>query len=424
MLFKKKEVNNEVRDFSAEIRSWIDKAVEEIHSRVYGIDPHVVHEHAEAMRKWLWDVWNGSLDSERLVHSGLKHLKWGFDIDVFLETHVAKVFETLILQMLKAGVSKDRIVEFSVNLSKAISEMLKGYFRYSVETPMEETDKLTEELNRVYEEVNNSLSQLHTAYEQIAKASQHIANNVQSLAANSSTSLEVFKKFSDTIKQIMGSIEETANNIRNVINKFDTLSEAFKNIGDTVTSVTEYSKKIDKITDIISDIAEQTNLLALNAAIEAARLGEQGRGFAVVADEIRRLADSVKKSADDISSIVTNSSQQVARLNEVTKTAQQIIKEVSELALKTTSGLESQAELAKKVAPEEAKVKEIYEKMHTQIEEISSATEEQASATEEALSSLETIKEAMENLGKEISEVRNLSSEFRAAVRKIVEGHE
>ena len=55
--------------------------------------------------------------------------------------------------------------------------------------------------------------------------------------------------------------------------------------------LSDKTKNVRNITDLILGISGQTNLLALNASIEAARAGEAGKGFAVVADEIRQLAD-------------------------------------------------------------------------------------------------------------------------------------
>ncbi len=67
-----------------------------------------------------------------------------------------------------------------------------------------------------------------------------------------------------------------------------------------MVSLSESSKKIFTVIELIQKISGQTNLLALNAAIEAASAGEYGRGFAVVASEVKALADQTDKATEEI----------------------------------------------------------------------------------------------------------------------------
>jgi methyl-accepting chemotaxis protein len=78
------------------------------------------------------------------------------------------------------------------------------------------------------------------------------------------------------------------------------VASAVEDSSESIGHLTEQSKEIGKIVDLITDVAEQTTLLALNAAIEAARAGRHGAGFAVVADEVRRLADRTTGATEEI----------------------------------------------------------------------------------------------------------------------------
>ncbi len=241
------------------------------------------------MKKWLFSLWKGNyLDPKKLEESGRKHFSWGFDIKHFFTTHIVDVINTLVKRMIEHGVPADKRVKFVNDLIVSVNWLVKGYFKEAIENPISKSEEIIGSLKTIYEEVSNSLNQMHVAYDQLVKASQHIAENSQRLATQSSHGLEALNKFSETLKRVTDSMERMFNSVSNALKMIEKLSRTFQLMNKRIATVTEYSNKVVKITDIISDIAEQTNLLALNAAIEAAGLGEEGRRFAIVADEIKK----------------------------------------------------------------------------------------------------------------------------------------
>jgi methyl-accepting chemotaxis protein len=79
---------------------------------------------------------------------------------------------------------------------------------------------------------------------------------------------------------------------------------------ERMTALQETSRRVQGITELITQISAQTTLLAMNAAIEAARAGVHGRGFTVVAGEVRQLAQRTREANEQIASMVRNMREQ------------------------------------------------------------------------------------------------------------------
>ena len=160
-------------------------------------------------------------------------------------------------------------------------------------------------------EAKVSSDQVNTSIEGLARGateSAHAASSAASLVRQMSEALsQISENVTDVNEQTVSfrDIVERANQVVREQNDCTLASRAAQtSLDEALRSLTERSKKIGDIVELITGIAEQTNLLALNAAIEAARAGESGRGFAVVAEEVRKLAEGSQQAARNIETLV------------------------------------------------------------------------------------------------------------------------
>lgn len=154
--------------------------------------------------------------------------------------------------------------------------------------------------------------------EQVAQASTQIAESSQSLSGAATEQASSLEETVATMEEMTSMVRMNTENgkqaaalavrTRDIAVKGEV---EIKTLIGSIHSISEDSKKIEEITNVIDDIAFQTNLLALNAAVEAARAGEQGKGFAVVADAVRSLAQRSSVAAKDIAELIKNSVQKI-----------------------------------------------------------------------------------------------------------------
>jgi methyl-accepting chemotaxis protein len=129
-----------------------------------------------------------------------------------------------------------------------------------------------------------------TAINQMSSTVSEVASHTSDAAGLAQTAMSEFMAGQSEVTKTQTSINALANKV----------TEA----SEVINHLSEDSRQIGSVLDVIQGIAEQTNLLALNAAIEAARAGEQGRGFAVVADEVRNLAQRTLPSTRQIQLVI------------------------------------------------------------------------------------------------------------------------
>lgn len=236
--------------------------------------------------------------------------------------------------------------------------------------------------------IQDLANDLHLANERAGKAAS-ISSNTMILADEGR---ERAFALSDDMKKISASSTSTKSAIQGLIDS---------------------AKKIQMITESISDIADQTNLLALNASIEAARAGEHGKGFAVVADEVRRLAEQSNQDVKEVGQLIKDISLSIADVVHSTEESGGLIQTGSETVRQTAQTLSG---ISTAVEDTVAEVSAISESLMREAQK-SEEAERHIQMLSDALRSLEEMTSSISASGEEtsatISDVAEQSNEMK-----------
>jgi methyl-accepting chemotaxis protein len=159
-------------------------------------------------------------------------------------------------------------------------------FNQAVAASVHELGEQTEAMRLASETLSKGAASVRADARNAAEATSGAAGNSQAVAVMT-TELE-------------GSIREIATQAIRAREIVDSAATAARGADSDMNALSESSRQIGAILDLIRSIASRTNLLALNATIEAARAGEAGRGFAVVAGEVKALSEQTGRAVDEI----------------------------------------------------------------------------------------------------------------------------
>jgi methyl-accepting chemotaxis protein len=225
----------------------------------------------------------------------------------------------------------------------------------------DETGRLLEALGHMADSLGRIVAEVRVSSDSIATGSAQIAAGNQDLSGRTEQQASSLQETAASMEELTGTVRQSADNARQA-NQLATAASAAaakggEVVGQVVTTmdeITQSSRRITEIINVIDGIAFQTNILALNAAVEAARAGEQGRGFAVVAGEVRNLAQRSAQAAREIKAMISDSTGRVESgsrlvaeagnsMNEIVTQVRRVtdlIGEITSAAVEQSSGID------------------------------------------------------------------------------------
>lgn len=275
------------------------------------------------------------------------------------------------------GAAADDLLLITNNSSTSMDMIVNSF---------EEMHKQNAEKDALLESAKNNIYKLN---EDAAKVSQ----TMQEQAIAEEQNADAISQMAENTNQINELIKQAKQLSKNLSDSSEAGSAEVQKTELVINSVSEKSKQMSEVIQVIQQVASQTNLLAMNAAIEAAHAGEAGQGFSVVADEIRKLAESTQSQAKSIKDLII----------EITKAIQ--------------NGSSSMQDT-------KAMFYKIQQEIGTQtnvVENIAQTMDIQSTGAEEILSTTNKISKNIQSVNEIIKNQANYTEEITEGIKDVVE---
>ncbi|UHA61693.1 methyl-accepting chemotaxis protein [Metabacillus litoralis] len=333
--------------------------------------------------------------------------------------------------------------DIGVNNSDEISELANSFniMKQNLQQLIDEVRLNAQQVSVTSEELSASADATNLATQHITLGMQEVAVGAEKQVSTVIQSVESAEEITKGMNKATESIQSVANLtivanekatlgndvVNKTIDQMKLVQDSAMESAEVVHTLSNKSKEIGHIIELITKVASQTDLLALNAAIEAARAGEQGKGFAVVADEVRKLAVQSADAAGQIRQLIEEIQEESEKAVRSMNNGTDVVKEGLKLVSQTGDSFQNIVGAIQQVAAESHEVAAIVNQIHSNtqivtegmkearniveqssvsIQNVAASTEEQNATMEEVSSSAEGLSEMAQNLYKVINKFK------------------
>lgn len=255
---------------------------------------------------------------------------------------------------------------------------------------------MDDKLSDIVGAVRNGADSVGSAARQISSGNDDLSQRTQEQASALEQTASSMEEMTATVKQNADNARQASQLAVGARDQADRGGNVVNRAVSAMSEISDSSKRIADIIDVIDEIAFQTNLLALNAAVEAARAGEQGRGFAVVATEVRNLAQRSATAAKEIKDLIHDS---VEKVKAGTELVDQSGKSLTEIVASVKRVADIVAEIS---AASEEQASGI-DQVNTAVTQMDTGTQQNAALVEESAAASKAMEQQAQGLVEKVS---------------------
>lgn len=293
------------------------------------------------------------------------------------------------------------------HISETLENMANGDFAGTVEgkfrgdfAPIKTSlDNIMVSMRAVLTEINETANTLSEISGQVVDTSCSLADGVKNQTAMMNEINEAFDGMKDSVRM---NAENTANVVELATRTKDGIHASgseMEKLLEAMQKMSDSSKEMQSINDVISSIAFQTHILAINASIEAASAGAAGKGFAVVASEVGTLAKKCGDSASKITALIEHTSNSISTSMKLAQTVSSSFGAVSQITDEVEQNI---AEISASSEEQAACIATVAERMSTISHEVQKTSDSAAAASEIS----EKLKEEADSLKSHVDRFR------------------